>query len=84
MIGRLINRVLDWRIRHHSQRAAIFGAATLAAQIRRDWPAASRFLSHMHDAQAKRDALARRRFATTGCCNGNCNEGRSCPLRAAR
>jgi hypothetical protein len=57
VIGRLFAWWREQRIEHHARRASLFGAATLAAQIRRDWPAAARFMSQMHAAQAARDAL---------------------------
>lgn len=44
---------------HHARLARAAGAATLAAQQRRDWPAAARHLNKMHAAQARRDELLR-------------------------
>lgn len=85
MIARLINALRRARIAHHQRRVAAFGMATLAAQIRRDWPAAATFMQEMHAAQAKRDRLlqARPRGACPPC-NHKCNEGRACSARFAR
>lgn len=65
--------------RHYHRVAHAQGTAILLAQIRRDWPRAGRHMVRMHAAQAKRDALLQGR--TPVCCNHNCDEGRTCPVR---
>lgn len=60
MIRRLLAAIRDMRIAHHDRIASAAGAATLAAQIDRDWAAAGERMREMHAAQAKRDALIAR------------------------
>jgi len=68
VIGRLFALVRDLRIRHHHQVAQAAGAATLAAQQRQDWPAATRHFADMHAAQARRDRLLQQHGPLCGLC----------------
>jgi hypothetical protein len=81
VIAALIQWIRGQRIRHYHRRTHLFGFAVLAAQINRDWPAADEFHRHMRAARAKRDTLLAKQ---PRCCNHDCDEGRTCPLRLAR
>lgn len=60
MIARLVAWIRDLRIQHHSRKANAEGTALLAAQRRRDFPAAGQHLERMIAHRDRRDTLIAR------------------------